>query len=192
MWPWGHVAVGYLLYSALTRFGTDRRVSGAGTLLAVFGTQAPDLVDKPLAWTMGVLPNGRSLAHSLVLGSLLVAVVCWYARHRDRPYHGLAFGLGYLSHPFADALYPFLDGDVASLAFLAYPVLPPVTYETDKSFIAHFMLLELSPEFWFELSLLVLATIVWWLDGKPGLSLARETIVTNYERYRNQAVGFLR
>jgi len=71
MWPWGHLAVGYLLWSVLVRDRRFRPPTGAETLLLAVGTQFPDAVDKPLAWSLGVLPNGRSLAHSVFLATAL-------------------------------------------------------------------------------------------------------------------------
>ena len=60
MWPWGHLALGYLLHSPLARARFGRPPTDRATLLLVIGTQLPDLVDKPLAWWLGVLPAGRS------------------------------------------------------------------------------------------------------------------------------------
>ena len=65
MWPWGHLAVGYLVYSGLSRWRFGRLPGSVATLAVALGTQLPDLVDKPLAWTVNVLASGRSLAHSL-------------------------------------------------------------------------------------------------------------------------------
>ena len=48
MWPWEHLAIGYLAYSLLGRLAW-RRPPTVGTAITVaFGTQFPDLVDKPL------------------------------------------------------------------------------------------------------------------------------------------------
>lgn len=110
MWPWGHAAVAYLFVTVFARF--DRRRPTEREVLAVFlASQLPDVVDKPLAWTLGVLPNGRSLAHSLVIASLVILVVVAVARTRDRPAIGAAVGIGYLSHLVADAFYPVVTGN---------------------------------------------------------------------------------
>jgi hypothetical protein len=66
MWPWGHLALGYLLYSPFARARFGRPPTDRATLLLAFGTQLPDLVDKPLAWRLDVLPAGRTLGHSLL------------------------------------------------------------------------------------------------------------------------------
>jgi hypothetical protein len=61
MWPWEHLAVGYLLYSvSCVLWG--RYPTRIGVAALAFGTQFPDLVDKPLGWWLGVLPSGQSFA----------------------------------------------------------------------------------------------------------------------------------
>ena len=58
MWPWGHLAAGYPVYTAYTRLHTGDPPADVPALVALLGTQLPDLVDKPLA----VLPTVRSLS----------------------------------------------------------------------------------------------------------------------------------
>ncbi|WP_458210521.1 metal-dependent hydrolase [Haladaptatus sp. NG-SE-30] len=173
MWPWGHLAVGYLLYSGFCRVRWQRPPVETAAILVAFGTQFPDLIDKPLAWTFGVLPTGRSLTHSLVLASLLLGIAFVYARRSDRmhPTHWAAFATGYLSHLFADALYPLWTGEYAYTAFLLWPVTTTPPYETQQSFVAHFMQMEVTSFFLVQLLLMAGALIVWWLDGTPGKNL---------------------
>lgn len=130
MWPWGHLAVGYLLYSPLASVRFRRPPTGRATTLLAVGTQLPDLIDKPLAWGLDVLPAGRSLGHSVVIALLISSLVYAYADRRDCPDVGLAFGVGYLSHPFVDALFPLLNGQYQYVAYLLWPLfgvwdLPP-------------------------------------------------------------------
>ena len=61
MWPWEHLAFGYLLWSLWLRARGRSLPGDWEALVLVFATQLPDLVDKPLAWQLGVLPGGRSL-----------------------------------------------------------------------------------------------------------------------------------
>lgn len=170
MWPWGHAAVAYLFVTVFARF--DRRRPTEREVLAVFlASQLPDVVDKPLAWTLGVLPNGRSLAHSLVIASLVILVVVAVARTRDRPAIGAAVGIGYLSHLVADALYPAVTGKYAELGFLGWPIVPPVEYPTDKSFLTHITSFEVT---WFtalQFVLVAVAVAIWLQHERPGLAL---------------------
>lgn len=180
MWPWGHAAVGYLLYSGysrLTRRGpnadpgaivlTDMQVLALGV-----GTQLPDLVDKPLAWQFDILPNGRSLGHSLVVFAILAALA-WVLIRRPRRRRLLgAFGLGYLSHLGTDGLYPALRGEFAELGYLGYPIVRPISYpDISGGFLAHLLALDFGPTGYVEIGLAVAATVVWYADGLPGLRL---------------------
>ena len=110
MRPWGHLAVGYFLYSpfACARFGrppTDR-----ATLWLAVSTQLPDLIDKPLAWRLGVLPAARTLGHSLLTITAVSVLVYAYFERRDCAHVALAFGVGYVTHPLVDGLFPLLNG----------------------------------------------------------------------------------
>jgi membrane-bound metal-dependent hydrolase YbcI (DUF457 family) len=169
MWPWGHLAVGYLLYSLFVHVSARRAPDGYATVALALGTQFPDLVDKPLAWTLGVIPNGRSLAHSLILALVFLTALTVALRLLDRGTVATAFAVGYLSHLFADALDPLLAGDFYLLGFLAWPLVPAIQYETEQSFVAH--LQELSPAaLASDEGLFALLMVVLWLyDGAPGL-----------------------
>lgn len=161
MWPWAHAAVGYLLYIGYAyRQGFPLR--GPAVVATVAGTQAPDLVDKPLAWTFTVLPAGRSLGHSLLFAAL-VAGLCWYvvARSFDRQAVALGAAVGYVSHLFADGLGAMLAGRWADLSYLAWPLLPLPEYETEPSFAAHFLAFEFSDLTLFGFALTALAAGVW-------------------------------
>ncbi|MEF8853096.1 MAG: metal-dependent hydrolase [Haloarculaceae archaeon] len=173
MWPWGHLAAGYLVYSAYVRLRTGDGPASLPTLVAVFATQLPDLVDKPLAWSLAVLPSGRSLAHSLVTVTPLLAVAWVLAAQRDARPLGSALAIGVLSHLGTDALYPLVGLDVAFLTFLGWPLLPVPPYEVDSSFAAHVALIEVTPAFVFEILLVVLASVAWHYDGRPGLATVR-------------------
>jgi len=105
MWPWGHAAVGYLAYSLGYR-ASDRRLTGAAVIALGVGTQFPDLIDKPLGWTFGVLPGGRTLAHSLLTVAVVAVVLAIplgvvSARRRREPvdYGATLFSLVGISTP---------------------------------------------------------------------------------------------
>jgi len=182
MWPWGHLAAAYLVYAAYSRVRYRHRPTEAAVLLVAVGSQLPDLVDKPLAWTFGVIPSGRSLAHSLLVLGPLLAGAYLFARHRDRAAGrsthredaraplAVAFAVGAVVHSLTDAVYPLVDGDVRALAFLAWPALELPEYDVEQSFTAHFAQMALTPEFAFELLLVALAVAVWVRDDYPGLA----------------------
>ncbi|WP_121820739.1 metal-dependent hydrolase [Halostella salina] len=176
MWPWGHLAVGYLLWSQLARDRRGQPPTGSEAILLAVGTQFPDLVDKPLAWTFGVLPNGRSLTHSALVAGVVVAVVVLVCNGRDRPLLGAAFGVGYGVHLATDALPTVVAGHYADLAFLAWPLLPPVEYETQQSFTAHFLGIEPTPLFLLQILLSAVALVAWVRDGLPGIAELRAAV----------------
>jgi len=102
MYPAEHVlvAVGPVVGYALWR---NHRLPGGGLLLVVLAASLlPDLVDKPLAWSFGVIPSGRMIAHSFVLAVPLVLFVLLLAHRQERLGYGLGFGWGYLLHLAAD------------------------------------------------------------------------------------------
>lgn len=173
MWPWGHLVSGYLVYS-LGRRAAGRPPPTTVTALALaFGTQFPDLVDKPLAWYLGVIPNGRSLAHSLITATAVCALVVWVAHRYRRGEVGVAFAVGYLAHLPGDAVGALRSENYDALAFFLWPVLPPVEYAGETSFAAHFAKLQasLTPTPSAELAIFVFALLVWSYDGMPGVDL---------------------
>jgi membrane-bound metal-dependent hydrolase YbcI (DUF457 family) len=178
MWPWGHVALGYLLYSPFARQRGGRPPTTSAVVAVGVGTLLPDLVDKPLAWSVAVLPNGRSLAHSAFALVVLVGLA-WLLATRWRPRRRVpvaAFAIGYGSHLLGDGLHAVVTAQFDDLAYLLWPVLPPVEYPTTQSFAAHFAQLSLTPSLGFELALTALAILVWYRDGTPGLALTRRVV----------------
>jgi hypothetical protein len=132
MWPWGHLAAGYLVYSLYTRLTTGDSPADVPALVALFGTQLPDLVDKPLAYA-DVLPSGRAMGHS-VFFALVVGAVLWaLVRRYDRPHLAVAFGFGHVAHVVGDLVAAVVDQTpVAEFGFLLWPLLPVPVYASDN------------------------------------------------------------
>jgi membrane-bound metal-dependent hydrolase YbcI (DUF457 family) len=170
MWPWGHLAVGYLLCTALVRVRNEGTPSGWAALAVAFGTQFPDLVDKPLAWWLEVLPGGRTLAHSVLTVTVVVTVVYALARRRDAADLAVAFGIGYLSHPFADAVLPFLQGHTEYVAYLLWPLFGMPFYRTEEIVLTSVGRFHLTAYGLAQLGLALVAVAVWVSDGAPGLA----------------------
>ena len=173
MWPWGHLAVGYLSYSAWVHVRDRHAPESLPTVALVFGTQFPDLVDKPLAWSLDVLPYGRTLAHSLFVAAAIVGVVSVVLRNRDQGRVVTAFSLGYATHLVADALYPLLAGDYESAGFLLWPVVPAAGYATDQDFLGHVQSLTLTFPAFLELVAALGVFVLWTRDGAPGIAVLR-------------------
>lgn len=182
MWPWGHLAVGYLCYSFLSRGWFDRPPGSGATLAVLVGTQFPDLVDKPLAWSFHLLPSGRSLAHSLLTASVVCLLVGAYLRRHDRPLLGLAFAVGYVSHLFADAILSLLEGQYRYVSYLGWPLLelPPV--DPGIGFVERFASMEFTAFMLAQFVLVGLALALWSRDGRPGSATLQGWLVSWRER----------
>ncbi len=181
MWPWGHLGVAYCLLS-LGADRSGRRVDAGAAVLVALGSQLPDLVDKPLAWSLAALPTGRSLGHSLLLATPVVLAVAAVLARRGRPLWGGALATGHLSHAFLDALPALWTGEVATARFLLWPVTPPIDYETPQSFAAHAAGLEVTPYQGVQVALFATAAALWVRDGRPGWAVARARVGTARSR----------
>lgn len=177
MWPWEHLAFSYLVYSLGSRTSRNRPPDGASVVLLVVGSQFPDLVDKPLAWWFGVLPSGRSAAHSALVAAVLVTAVVWYAQRRSRIDLGWAFGIGYALHLMGDSLVPLRYGTYSDLSFLLYPLFSaPVASGSEgvwpqlASLAATISQTELSIPLAIYLFAFALTAQLWIHDGTPGVA----------------------
>jgi hypothetical protein len=164
MLPPGHLAIGYLAFSLVRRLRHRDVPHGSSIIWLGLATQLPDLIDKPLAWWLGVLPASRSLAHSLLFAIPLVLLVDHWG---DRSAVSEPFAVGYLSHLVADAA-PSLPAGPELVSFLLWPLLAPPEYGTRPSLWP--------PEVYFsapELAIGVAVVVLWTVDGMPGVGYAR-------------------
>lgn len=183
MWPWEHLAVGYLLYSGYVRVQHRERPTAAAAVAVAVGTQFPDLVDKPLAWVFGILPSGVSLAHSVFTAAGLSLVVVLLGRRIQRERPAVGFAVGYLSHLPADILYPVILGRRVMVEAFLWPVASvssPVRQGLFENFAYYafkflaFLATERGMAFLaLEGVLLGGAVLVWISDGHPGLPRLR-------------------
>lgn len=142
MMPWGHFAVAFLPYLAYKLIKCRSLPSRQATIFLLVASQLPDLIDKPLAWSLHILPSGRSLGHSLLFAVPLVLVISLFATRRGRSELGTLFTFGYLSHVFGDIyntlLYVPTDQWASTfVASLYWPLLPIIPEET-MTFLPHF------------------------------------------------------
>lgn len=172
MWPLGHAAVAYLCYTGLCRARDVEPPSDLAVLAVLVGSQVPDLIDKPLAWYLGVLPTGRSLAHSILLIGPLIGLGYLVASRYGRPEYGIAAGVGAGSHLLADTL-PALWG-AADPTMLLWPLLPLEPYPDGAPSLLGLLADSLGdPYFAAEFVLAAIAVVVWRRAGYPGLALPR-------------------
>ncbi|MFO8116184.1 MAG: metal-dependent hydrolase [Halorubrum sp.] len=172
MLPWGHAAVGYLCYTVATRHRYRRPPTGPAVLALAAGTQLPDLIDKPLAWTFGLLPSGRSLGHSLLIAGA-IGVIAWrFAQRYDHRSEASAFLLGHLTHIVADVAPAIIARDWEPLGALLWPLTPAYRYpgEMERTVLSFFLELRLAELPPVESVLTVLALGAWVYDGRPGVA----------------------
>ncbi len=178
VWPWEHLAFGYLVYSVVARRLGGQRPGRADAIALVIGTQVPDLIDKPLGWGTTILPSGYSLGHSLLVAIPLSGLVLALAFLTDNRAVGIAFTIGYLVHLPGDIVYPLLLGGDIRLSFLLWPVVPAADQST-VSVIAHvrhlagnFLGFLSTPRgqlyLLLEALLVGTAALRWFADGLPG------------------------
>ena len=180
MLPWEHAAIAYVLYSGYSRVRYGRPPDGWAVLVVLFASQLPDLIDKPLAWQFGLLPSGRSLAHSIFVGVPLSAAAIHLARKRGRPEQGSAFAIGYLSHLATDAV-PLYPGASPNFGSILWPLVGQGQWShTQGVFFDRITgilvgnvpsILELEPSLNLLVGLAMVAAmlLIWILDGAPGI-----------------------
>lgn len=180
MWPWEHLAFGYLAYSGYTRLRYGRAPADKPAVALAIATQFPDLVDKPLAWTFDVLPSGYSFGHSVFVATALLGLVLWISRLYEVPAVGTAAAFGYASHLLGDLLYPVIRGSETDVGILFWPLVarpsldPPSLLAETTRLISEFVLYLGSPRgvtyLVLELALVGGACALWLVDGRPGLA----------------------
>ncbi|WP_435346650.1 metal-dependent hydrolase [Haloarchaeobius sp. HRN-SO-5] len=187
MWPWEHLAFGYVLYSLAAHTVWRRAPGGAETVALVLATQFPDLVDKPLSWGLELFPSGYAVGHSLLFAGPLATAVLVVAHRRGRLGVGTAFAVGYASHLAGDVLSPFLSGRPLGFERVLWPFVDFPAYETDRGFVGRFgyyvgrYLHEVAqPEnLPFVLGYLALfgaVGVLWLTDGAPGVREAVDAL----------------
>lgn len=137
MWPWGHAAVGYVVATSVMLFSRGRPLTTREVVVVVVGTQIPDLVDKPLAWVVPVLPSGRSLGHSVLIWAIVSAILLVVAYRKQHLRIASLLVLAYLVGILTDIPTAALGGDLSRATFLVWPILPPPTYDIEPSLVAH-------------------------------------------------------
>ena len=182
MFPWGHLAVGYLCYSILCHLA-GRRPGEYPTLALALGTQFPDLVDKPLSWIFDLLPAGV-FAHTIFVAVTVWAIVLVVAYRYARTGLGVAFVVGYASHLPADVLPSVVLGNGLSYWFLFWPLMarpgvdvsnPIVGPGAGAGFLANadyyfvqYVHELLGPVLVAYVGLFVVVFALWLYDGHPG------------------------
>lgn len=120
--PWDHAIVAYIAYSLFLHTVYRDSPTGRDTIIVVFASLLPDLIDKPLAWQFGVFEGGYALAHSIFFAVPLSLAVVALAYARGRPRIGLAFGIGYLLHLSGDVVPSYITDGELEIENVLWPI----------------------------------------------------------------------
>lgn len=185
MWPWGHLAVGYLLYSPAVHLLRGRAPGAVGVLALALGTQLPDLVDKPLSWVFHLTPQGYSVAHSVFVAVPVGIAVVALAAEYGRIEVGGAFTVGYWSHLVADVVFAVALREPYAVERVLWPlvVLPPYSsrvpplarvFEYADRWVEYLLATAGAVGLAVYVAPLVAAGLLWLYDGAPGLPRPRQ------------------
>lgn len=193
MWPWEHVVVAYLAYSVLSHIRRRESPRAGEVALVVLASLLPDLIDKPLAWSLHLVSTGYGPAHSLlfVLPAIVALSVRWWAV--GRPWRAVAFATGYLLHISGDLFFQSRYGTVDPSVFL-WPVLVYESTGEHAGFVTESMVRisgfasrllagDVSTYTTVQLGLMAVAVLLWVYDGAP---VVRQSIEWTTDRLLNR------
>ncbi|MFC7019227.1 MULTISPECIES: metal-dependent hydrolase [Haloarcula] len=110
MYPHEHFLLAVVPVAMFSFLFLRKLPSGKTTLILLIASQFPDLIDKPLAFSLQVLPSGRMLAHSVVVSVPLLLALIILATRYGRTRDALVFVFGYMSHLVGDFYRVFTLG----------------------------------------------------------------------------------
>jgi len=126
VFPHGHFLVAFLPIVAYVLL-RDRQLPSLQLVgIVAFGSQFPDLIDKPLYHESIVTPSGRVGVHSLPIAIPIAVAVLWYAFRTDRPRAGLVFVFAYATHILGDVYHALLAPSRGIPPDLFWPFFDPV------------------------------------------------------------------
>lgn len=124
MFPHEHFIVALILV-VMYIFARERKLPSRSLIAITFvGSQYPDLIDKPLALQLGVIPTGRVFMHSLSFAIPVSIAVLAYAWKTDRFQAGIVFVIAYASHLVTDNYAALVAGEIPN--DLVWPFRPPI------------------------------------------------------------------
>lgn len=187
MWPWEHVAFGYVVYSVLVHVGFRDSPGESEAVAVVLASLLPDLIDKPLAWQIGVFESGYALGHSIFFAGPVSLVAVGLAHVYGRTRVGLAFAVGYIMHLVGDVIPIYATRGVWSVDHLLWPVVVvenPLGHDglfdgvvhNFEPYAAQILSGEVTPYLALQFGLGLAAVGLWLLDGAPGFRAVHDGI----------------
>jgi len=128
MRPIEHLIVAFCFVGGYVGLTTHRLPSLELAAVGFVGSQFPDIIDKPLALELGLLPTGRVGIHSLPIAIPIWTLAVLYGWQTNRVRAGVAFTIAYASHLVADNYAALAVGRIPSDLF--WPFSQPVPRPT--------------------------------------------------------------
>lgn len=180
MWPWEHVAFGYLCYSLLRRGRGGGAPDDAAAVAVVVAAVLPDAVDKTLSWGLGLFPAGYSVAHSVLVAVPVALAALVVGRRRDRVAVSIALVVGHWSHLVGDVVYPAFLGRGLAVERILWPLVTLPSYDTRLGLVRRTVRYlaayadaaaagRLGGLILLEAGFLLAVFALWLFDGAPGL-----------------------
>lgn len=184
MWPWEHAVAGYLLYSLFCHAVYRKPPGERGTVLVVFGSLLPDLIDKPLSWGLGIFESGYAIGHSVFFTVPLVALVLLTSRSYGRTRLGIAYAFGHVVHLAADVLWVYRGPRGLYVDFLLWPLVVHEPYHDHQAIVdgvvhnfqgyaVQIATLDPSPYLLLQIGVGAVTVLLWIYDGRPGSGAVR-------------------
>lgn len=181
MWPWEHALFAYIFYSLSCRFTVREPPSGRATLVLVFASTLPDLIDKPLAWQYGIFAGGYGVTHSMFIAIPVSVSVYAIARRWSFSQMGVAFAIGYLLHLLGDVLPVSIHRRHLYIQHILWPIGDHVPSDSHGSFIrgvTYYLIgyvetilaFEPTAVFVLQLGSAIIGLSLWIVDGRPGIT----------------------
>lgn len=193
MWPWEHAAIGYLLYSVGLRLLERDTPSAGETVSIVVMAVLPDLLDKPLSWSLQLTPSGYGFLHSAFVAIPVGLTILLFAFRTDRARLGIASIVGYWSHLVADVLSPIRSGGQPIVGRVLWPIVDSAPYTVDYGlgrglvYLGDFgqTILTMAPHeiVVFYLAMPAVTFVLWLLDGKPGAAIPGHILASVRTRF---------
>lgn len=122
-----HVTIAFLPVLAYVLVRDRGLPSPRLVAIGLVGSLFPDLIDKPLAYELSLIPSGRVFMHSLPFAVPLVIVIGVYGWKTDRLRASSVFAFAYFSHIFFDNYEEYAEAGSQVPPDLFWPFLSPVS-----------------------------------------------------------------
>lgn len=181
MWPWEHLAVGYLLLSLGIRAAGHAPPGPTEVGALVVATQLPDVVDKPLSWGLEVFPTGYAIGHAAVVAVPAGVGLVLLGRRAGAGRTWSVVVVGYWSHLAADVVDPVRFGLAPDVGRVLWPFVSATPYRTDlglrrgivylERFLSSGAVLERPGVLVLSVGVPLFTLALWVLDGAPGFEV---------------------